>query len=375
MKNDLTQKVNNGSFCVLPWIHDFRNLDGRKYACCVSHTSRQTLPEDINSPEHQELRRQLWTGERAPHCAPCYKLEDNNVVSWRHSTNQEWLGKPAIREYFENWDPSVPPRLSYYDLRYNSKCNLSCITCSPEFSTLWKKELGIPITEYQLDVDPAAVLQSLKVYMAGGEPLIIDEYVDLLKYLALNDYQGLVSINTNLTSLKPDVVDAIKAIKNVSLIVSVDSWGNTEEYHRYPKQWNKFLDNLAVLADNHIEYNFNTVASAISVLGWSRMPELQQYSPKNWWLVPLETPASLRLENLPREIKSQTRDIISNMQQVKFYESDLKFRSSLDHLIQRVSLQGNFSELKRHINQLDTRRNIDHASYLGINLFDYKDTI
>lgn len=373
MKNDLTHKTNNGSFCVLPWIHDFRNLDGKKYVCCVGHPTRQTLPEDINSPEHQELRRKLWAGERTPHCAPCYKLEDNHVVSWRHSTNQEWLGKPAVREYFENLQPDTAPQLLYYDLRYNSKCNLSCITCSPEFSTLWKRELNIPITEYRLDVDRAAVLRSLKVYMAGGEPLIIDDYVDLLKYLAANDYQGLVSINTNLTSLKPDVVDAIKAIKNISLIVSVDSWGSTEEYHRYPKQWNKFLDNLAVLADNDIEYNFNTVASAISVLGWAQMPELQQYRPKNWWIVPLETPPYLRLEQLPMALKSLAQDRMQSMKSVSFYQTDEKFRSSLDHLLDRVLQPGHSGQLLHQIQQLDTRRKINHADYLGVNLMDYKE--
>jgi len=373
MKNDLTQKVNNGSFCVLPWIHDFRNLDGKKYACCVSHTSRQTLPEDFNSPEHQELRRKLWSGERSPHCAPCYKLEDNNVVSWRHSTNEEWLGKPEVRTYFENWDESVPPKPLYYDLRYNSKCNLSCITCSPEFSTLWKKELGIPITEYRLDVNPADVLQSLKVYMAGGEPLIIDEYVDLLKYLAENNYQGFVSINTNLTSLKPDVVEAIKALNRVSLIVSVDSAGTTEEYNRYPKQWGKFLDNLAILTDNRIEFNFNTVAGAVSVLGWCQLPELEQYRPKNWWIVPLETPPSLRVENLPKDIKSKAAEIMAGMRDVSFYKTDRKFQSSLDHLLERVLQPGNYNILRDHIRQLDTRRKINHADYTGIDLLNYKE--
>jgi hypothetical protein len=211
--------------------------------------------------------------------------------------------------------------------------------------------------------------------MAGGEPLIIDEYVDLLKYLATHDYQGFVSINTNLTSLKPDVVDAIKAIKRVSLIVSVDSYGSTEEYHRYPKQWSKFLDNLAVLADNRIEYNFNTVASAVSVLGWTQMPELEQYRPKNWWLVPLETPPNLRVENLPESLKAQAHAAMSGMQQVSFYSTDLKFQSSLNHLLQRVLTPGNSQLLTQQIRQLDTRRKINHADYLGVNLFDYKETI
>ena len=373
MKNDLVALSQNGSFCPLPWIHDYRSLDGQKYMCCQSHSSGMPLTGDFNDADRNDLRQRMWSGEQLPHCAPCYTAEANGVVSARQNSCQEWLNKPGSREFFETWRAGDAGQRMYYDLRYNSKCNLSCISCGPEFSTLWKKELNIPITEYKLDVDPAEVLQSKRVYFAGGEPLIIDEYTDLLTYLANNNYTGHVSINTNLTSLRSDVLAAITSMPDISLVVSVDSWGRAEEYVRYPKQWRKFLDNLDILQDRNIAFNFNTVCSSISILGWQRMPELQHYRPKNWWLTPLEMGPQLRLENLPAALKPLAINNINGMKSVPLYDTDHKFRSSVDHLLERIQRPGQIADLQQHLLGIDTRRKINHADYLGVNLMDYKE--
>lgn len=373
MKNDLVALSQNGAFCTLPWIHDYRSLNGEKYMCCQSHADRMPLTGDFNDDDRNDLRQRMWSGEQLPHCTSCYKTEANGVVSARQTANQEWLNKPGSREFFENWQPGDAGQRMYYDLRYNSKCNLSCISCGPEFSSLWKKELNIPITEYKLDVVPAEILQSKRVYFAGGEPLIIDEYTDLLTYLANNNYPGHVSINTNLTSLRPAVLDAITAMPDITLVVSVDSWGRSEEYVRYPKQWRKFLDNLAIIQDRNISFNFNTVCSAISILGWQQMPELQHYRPRNWWLTPLEVPSCLRLENLPAALKPLAVDRINGMKSVELYTTDHKFRSSLDHLLERIHRPGQTVELQKFILGIDTRRKINHADYLGVDIMNYKE--
>ena len=374
MTDELKSRGDNGTFCVLPWIHDYRTLSGRKFACCVSHADGIALAEDANSPSNQKFRQDLWDGVRRPECGPCYRSEDRGVVSYRQSHNQQWLGQARVQEHMQAWqqDPATPPKLLYWDLRYDSKCNLSCITCGPEFSTLWKRELGIPITEYQLDVDPADVLGAIKVYFAGGEPLIIDQYTDLLKYLAANEFAGEVSINTNLTSLRADVIDSICAIKNISLIVSVDSYGSVDEYVRYPKRWNKFLDNLAVLQEHGIKFSFNSVASAISVMGWDRLPELAQYGPANWFLYALQTPPDLQVTLLPPALKIRARANIESMMGLNFYRTDKKFSSVIDHLLATLDDPGSTQMLLNRITELDTRRKINHADYLGVNLFDYR---
>jgi len=297
------------------------------------------------------------------------------MVSYRQSHNQQWLTNARVQQHMAAWvqDPSRPPTLLYYDLRYDSKCNLSCITCGPEFSTLWKRELGIPITDYQLSVNRQEVLAAEKIYFAGGEPLIIDQYTDLLRYLAANDFAGEVSINTNLTSLRPDVLDSIQAIGRISLVVSVDAYGTVDEYVRYPKQWSKFINNLEMVQSAGIAFNFNSVASAISVLGWDRLPELDQYGPDHWFLFALQLPPELQIQNLPAPLKLRARSNIEHMMSMRYYQQDRKFGSVIDTLLKELDTPGEPARVLGRIAELDARRRIDHADYIGVNLMDYKE--
>jgi MoaA/NifB/PqqE/SkfB family radical SAM enzyme len=373
MKTDLDKKIANGSFCVLPWIHDFRHLDGRKHLCCNSYSENLPLNEDFNSESTQEIRRKLWNGEKIPHCNTCYKLEKNGVPSYRQTFSQEWINDyPEVREYFENWNETKPPQLFYYDLRYNDKCNLACISCGPDFSTLWKKEVNIPIKEYKLNVDYNEILKAKKIYFAGGEPLIIDDYTDLLKFLAENDSQARITISTNLVSLRPQVLEYIKALKDCNLVVSVDSYGSTLEYVRYPLRWEKFLSNLRDIQAAGIDYSFNTVASAISVLGWKHFAKLEEFKPKSWWIFPLEYPHELRMENIPTELKPYAYDQVLPMKATDMYKNDQRFQQEIDHVLERILAPGNDEDLKGYCHNINQRRKINMSDYVGINLWDYK---
>ena len=374
MKNNLKEKLNNGTFCVLPWIHDLTMLNGKKYMCCVSHSTFIPIHDNFYHADNQELRRKIWNGEKIPHCEPCYSQEKNNITSYRQSFNKEWVDEElnytkGVKDYFETLTDDTAPQLMYYDLRYNSKCNLACITCTPDFSTLWKKELGIPIKEYKLDINYNDILKAKKIYFAGGEPLIIDEYLDLLKFLAKNNSDAQVVINTNLTSLKDEVIASIKKLKNISITISVDSYGKNMEYVRYPLRWEKFMSNLEIVRDAQIKFGFNTVASAVSVFGWERLNELEKFNPVHWSIHSLIEPASLTLNNIiTPEHKQLAYDQASNLKNTKKYLNDQKFKSDLDHVLNKIMLPNENLDIKDFIANIDKRRNINHVDYIGVDL-------
>jgi hypothetical protein len=110
LPEDIRSLGNNGTFCVLPWIHDYRTLSGKKFACCVSHADGIALEEDNNSTSNQQFRLDLWNGTRRKECGPCYRSEDNGIVSYRQNHNNQWLGNPRVQEpiLFANF--SRPPR-------------------------------------------------------------------------------------------------------------------------------------------------------------------------------------------------------------------------------------------------------------------------
>jgi sulfatase maturation enzyme AslB (radical SAM superfamily) len=79
------------------------------------------------------------------------------------------------------------------------------------------------------------------VYLAGGEPLIIEQFIDLIERIAESDTQPELVINTNLTTISDRVNVSLQKIKNLTMVVSVDAYESVNEYHRWPLKWEKFL--------------------------------------------------------------------------------------------------------------------------------------
>lgn len=368
--NNPEDLLNNGTFCVLPWIHDLTHLDGKKYICCVSRGLNLPVNDDLYSEASYEMRKKIYNGEKIPQCQICYKQEAEGIKSFRQTESLSWFKRDAeTREYFSTLTADTPPKLFYYDIRYDSKCNLACVSCGPGSSSLWKKELGIPIIEHTLEIDYTNMLSAKKIYLAGGEPLVIDKHIELLKWLSENHSEVEVIINTNLMGLKPEVLEIFKKLKNLSLVISIDSWGKSLEYVRYPLTWNKFLRNLDTIKEAGIKFYFNTVISAVAVFGWEELNTLDQYEPQDWYLFPLEHPMWLRLENIPANLKQRAYDCITPMKDSKFYLTNERFKLSIDHCLEKVMIVGNSELLKDEILKLDSRRKINHSEYLGVNLW------
>ena len=366
MNSILDDKIEHGTFCALPWIEEFKTPDGQKQLCCIS-TDR------ITDTQHVESRKKLWNGERISTCSTCWKLEDQGVVSQRQFLSREWIrntDQEKVVNYFNQFTETSypPPELLYYDLRYNSTCNLACIMCSPDYSSLWKKELGIAEGPANAGHDPAKILATAqKIDFLGGEPFVIEEYIDLLKFLSENNNNIRINIFTNLTALKPEILSYIKRL-NASLIISIDSWGSVQEYHRYPLRWNKFITNLNTVKEEKIRFSFNTVASAISIFGWEKFGQLESYGPYQWSIIPVTTPPSLQIKNIPPHLKQQAYDSVYPMTLTDTYSRSPLFKDRIDYILKETQAPGDPELLYQSILGLDQRRNINHQDYLGINL-------
>ena len=92
----LDKLTNNGTFCVLPWIHDFTQLDGRKHLCCVA-SGRNGMSEvgGIETASTPEIRKKLFNGEPVTNCEHCYKQEREGLQSYRQQQNRDWLDKKS----------------------------------------------------------------------------------------------------------------------------------------------------------------------------------------------------------------------------------------------------------------------------------------
>lgn len=344
------------TFCVLPWIEKYQNLDGMDYVCC--HSAVPVLPSELDS-----IRTKILNQESVPHCESCYKLDQQRVISPRLQESARWLKDNEIKSYIEQWKPSDADSTFFYDLRFDNKCNLACIGCGPKASSLWEKELGIESRSIPIRFNTQDMVRSKKIYMAGGEPLIIDQYIDLLNHISKQTQQPEIVINTNLTRVSTDMQKTLEQIKNLTLVISVDAVGRVNEYHRWPMKWNKFINNLSWAKNIDCTIQFNTVIDAVSIMNAADLVDLE-HDCDLWNLSILKNPSALEINNLPDSMRTQIKDQWNKIRTSKFFKSDPTFKSRVDHVTDLLDRPGNYESLRDYITELDKRRNIQHRDFL-----------
>ena len=348
------------TFCVLPWIEHHTRTDGNQYFCCYAKAP-------IGTKESAAITRQkILNNEKVPHCEHCYKLEEDNVISPRQREGALWLKDVSIANKFLN-NPEYEP--VFFDIRLDNKCNLACISCNPNHSTFWQKELSIPIKQYSALPNFDEIKKAKKIYLAGGEPFIIDSYLDIIDFIAEYNSDIELVINTNLTTLPESTVKSLQKIKKVSITVSLDGYGKVNEYHRYPLKWDKFIRNLDRLRETGLRTEFNTVIDAVSIFGLKRLLELEHYVTR-WELRMLTAPSALRLENLSPSVRNIALENAQSLKNLNFYNTDQKYKSTADLIITELEKNGNPTQLSDYIAQLDLRRKINHSNYIGVNLVE-----
>lgn len=285
---------NSNTFCVYPWLHLHATPTGHINYCCVAmrsnlrdennkkfHLSKNSFKEAWNSEQLRDIRKKMLSGERVSGCETCYKQEEYGRKSHRQYYNEEWtdkLGKDRINQIVKNSQQhnfEVRQNPLHLDLRLGNTCNLKCRMCSPDnssqiakewksldektnqqYSQFWTKynsslqsidkwsELDF-FWKNLTDVSP----QLMKVYIAGGEPMLIQANKKFLKWCVEQGQADDMElfVNTNMTHLTDEWLDLFKEFKVVGINASIDGYGIVNEYIRGSDQWLDIDTNLRKL--------------------------------------------------------------------------------------------------------------------------------
>ena len=71
------------------------------------------------------------------HCAVCYKLEDQNILSAREQETVEWANRLNLTSLSDLDNIEYP---AYYEVTPSNVCNLQCRMCNPVGSHLIGRE-------------------------------------------------------------------------------------------------------------------------------------------------------------------------------------------------------------------------------------------
>jgi hypothetical protein len=235
-------------------------------------TSNQfNLDQVWNSPEHLELKHCVENDIPIAGCNSCYSAEADGLESRR-------IGSKKLYETFHNdtnLDLVGPQGLDY---SVGNLCNLKCVICGPNSSSKWIPDYQklYPLQNIdkfqfekfnQLEITDSNLLQNIKSvhFHGGGEPLLSDHHVTLLKNI--HEVKGLSDVrvfyNTNATqTVSDEILQLWEKCKLIEIYFSIDDVGKRFDYQRTGANWNQVVDNLQWyrnnMPHNHM-FNINCV--------------------------------------------------------------------------------------------------------------------
>ena len=291
--------IMDNTYCPLPFNHMNIHPNGNVGICCVSkmdgpdsgfarddngmmmNLRKDSIDSIYNSKTYIKIRNELLEGKKPIACEGCYKIEQHGGSSRR---NME----------VARWDHFTEPKLEFIDLRLSNLCNLKCMMCYPDSSSLlaadykkWASKLPFVSnndSSYELFqwFDEGIVDQLEKhkdtlkyLYINGGEPFIMPIQWKLLERLIDWGVAGNISIsyNTNCTTYDDSFSDYWKHFKSVNVGCSVDSVEDRNKFIRYPANWEKTNDHILKLAhDPHV-----TSMNITNSIQWLNAPFLDEF--------------------------------------------------------------------------------------------------
>lgn len=374
----------------------------------------------FNSPVMKELRESMLKGERHSACTTCWKMEDENIASYRIHSSVDY---DPTEEFLKN------PKLTCIDFLFGDNCNLRCRMCQPglsnklridykffinnnvdttgiqgfepnvlsEYRSPWRDEksehasLYWPEKSWQWDNILDNITQLTQIRASGGETTITKPFIEFIDKAIEVDHAKNVtlSFHTNATKFTDDFLEKLFKFKNLDLNFSLDSFGKNYEYVRYPMTW-KALDKSIrnfLEKSKHCQMKINVqFTNVLSSLNAFNIPDLYRYwcdirneytnVTFSFW-VDFIWPESkfTNVKFLSKDLKLQLIDLYNET----FTENDYNY--SINHIVKYLKNNLDFKvtdkhrlDMLREIQVFDKSRNQDYHDYIDNRVINFLET-
>ena len=363
----------NKSFCALAFTSVLQDHNQYRF-CCYQHkpvTVTDTFDFSSNS-EMNSIRQRMINNQSVDHCKYCMDAEEESRAPIRKIKTREiidLLGFTSVQDIIEFSQPVD------YDIIVGNQCNAMCRMCHPDDSHLIDKEYyKLGITKKQLGIvasttfDIVDIHTAKKVYVAGGEPTVSQEFISFLeKCIEEKCTDFYLQINTNAFVLSSKFIKLIEKFTQVQFIVSVDGYQDALYYIRYPINWDKLTKNIKQLnALGDICFNHT-----ISIYNVGRMYDLfnffsREYPTKTSLICYADQPTQLWFGNHPN--KYQVLQEIEKCKTLQSYKTNTNFHNDINHIEQTILTHTLDHELLDKFyafnDLLDMSRNLKLADYM-----------
>lgn len=381
------------TICMLPWISIETSPMGTVRPCCLAreeitddngqkiNLNQSDLITAYKSTYMQDLRSQMLKGEKPKTCQLCWEEEAAGRTSKRINS------RIRLKELYKqvDWENLIPDQLWFVDLKLGNICNLKCRICGSWSSSKWadeelkytpnvKKENHIAYQWLKQGSWPRnkdttfwnnlkQLLPDIK-YMefTGGEPFLIQEHFDLLKFAVDQGYSKNIDIhyNTNGT-VDPDESWLWQHFGRVDIAFSIDNVRERFEYERYGAKWQEVNDNIMSISSykQHDGVNLTTqLCFTVNIQNVYYLDELLAWADTkgfdNIYFNMLHSPDHMSIQQMTPAAK----DLVLNKLKTTFWTSKF-YQKEIDNVIRFIENGpgSDGKEFLRRMKQTDNYRN------------------
>ena len=369
--------LDSDTFCMLPWMHLHAIPDGRAYPCCfgfdpypVGNANEKSMKEIFNDERMKKLRLNMLNNKKSKECGKCYDQEKSGFFSLRLSSNKHF-GHLIDLVDSTKADGTADFIMKYWDIRFSNLCNMACRSCGTWFSSNWyedhKKIHGSDPGHPKImragrsanDIWEQLLEQFDHVeqfYFAGGEPIIMEEHLRILKELDKRKmYHVRLIYNTNFSKSKfkgTDIFELWNKFDSVSIGASLDAEGARAELIRKGTKWDDIVANRKRMMEVCPKVDFY-ISSTVGMVNALHVPDFHRnwveeglIKPQDFNFNLLQWPKWQRMDMFPQEYKKRVEEK---------YREHMTWLQKNDHLT-RAS-KGYESAIK-WMNERDTSNNL-----------------
>jgi hypothetical protein len=362
-------------FCYSPWTNIEVSARGGMQPCCKFIPSDSDPKFNLKSHSFEdyyhseflaEIKKDFLQDQWPRGCESCRREEENNIPSKRQLDHDRWS------EHYKQYQLDSNQLLTA-DLVFGNICNLKCIVCTSDSSSLWRKEYlkiyGIDHAHVRADqIDLVKLLTQhapnlVHLDLAGGETFLsgVPEQKTMLKHYIESGQAGNITLhyNTNVT-IFPDQEwwELWRHFREVDIQLSLDGIQERFEYLRYPAEWTTVAQHvdLYVIKEKQLENIRLSVCYTVSAYNIFYLDEFFSWC----YNVGLPAPYLNRILN-PAHMQPGVwpdKQVIID----KILQSQYQQVRDWAEIVRNVDKSEHYDEFCRRLHQHDQYRGVDFAT-------------
>jgi sulfatase maturation enzyme AslB (radical SAM superfamily) len=286
--------MNDTTYCIISHVGIFnQNPYQQIYPCCAFEPDKSNFDGNkhitginnwLSSDYYNYITNSLDNGVKLAECSDCWTKEVYNMKSIRQNSNATLVPKNWLNAYKK----SPQPLVLFADISVDNICNYACIMCNPASSSkIYNRWISDSTAEHIIEIlnnnteflensrrntvsgnyellDQVLEYKPRTLNITGGEPLLNNRIIKKLQDYAHKDKTNLSFVTNGSVNIL-EVSKKLQGYKNINFVVSLDAWGDANDYIRLHSDWETIIANICEAKSHNISIQIQTVIQSIGL--------------------------------------------------------------------------------------------------------------